>query len=153
VTGDTLASVRAYGAVASFTQRSAMVANAAEAYFHRRVGDPIQGKLDTLMSIAGHLSGRRNEIAHGVVTPYFGRGMPPRGFALHASGYLARKTDLIGAPKYNLLTPKYIYTSKEILAFSAAFAELRPQAHEIWGSIYNARHAALIEKFRKPTGA
>ena len=121
---DTMSAIRAYGSVVSFKGRSTMLKAAAEAYFHRFPNEGLASQLKALLSTANELSGRRNEIAHGIVTGFKENGAPGAEFALYPAAYASNKQTLSGGPNWNVLIEKYIYTSTEIDQFQKQFSTL-----------------------------
>ncbi|MCW0234750.1 MAG: hypothetical protein OJJ21_14215 [Ferrovibrio sp.] len=119
---------RAYGTVVAFTGRVQMIEAAAEVFFAEKGEDDDSKRLRAVIAKARGLSGRRNEIAHGIVQPW-GRD---RGFALVPSWYATRKMTLI--PKrhgFSDAVPSYAYRSVEIYSFRDAFKELAEEAVRI----------------------
>jgi hypothetical protein len=66
---DSLAARRAYGTVASFTGRSALIRDAAAAYFAEFPDRELSDAFSEQLKIAARASARRNDIAHGIVQP------------------------------------------------------------------------------------
>ena len=132
-----IASMRAYGSVENFRGRHNMIENAAEVYFRYNPDKQAYQELKSLLKLAmNHLSGRRNEIAHGIVQPYFVLEAPgsirriQKGYVLYPAIYAARKYDIPDAPPMTetTITPKYIYSSSEIHHFGAQFQNLANRA-------------------------
>lgn len=114
--GDPDPAVRAYGAVVSFNSRADMLDEAARAYFHVTAGPELEAEFRELLKRCRGYSGRRNDVAHGVVS--FGMGtFPIKGSYLGPSSYTSRKNP-IGQP------PTYAYSSKEIHGFQHAFEDI-----------------------------
>lgn len=115
---------RAYGVVASFDARTGMIDAIAEVYFFRHKDDATARSIAELTRDAGRFSGRRNDIAHGIVFPfsaYNDQILAPAGFCLFAPFYNTRRSKLFGLPFY-------IYSSVEIMAFRGHFFALHERA-------------------------
>jgi hypothetical protein len=164
---DELVASRAYGAVLTFKGRSEMVEAAAEAFFFSIPVDTanaqIQDELkDEILGVPGNrhgkrkttgfideaklCSGRRNEIAHGIVRqlwkPYFvvlntmPLNHPPDswGFAVVPSAYATKNNKLKPPARTNGMVVRegdYRYTSTEIDIIADSFRSLRDRAARI----------------------
>src|SRR5262249_38067236 len=66
-----VAAIRAYGSVETFRGRANMIEEAAEVYFKRATDAQLRSSIEQLLKKSRNLCARRNEIAHGIVCPYF----------------------------------------------------------------------------------
>ena len=94
-----LAAIRAYGAIETFRGRANMIQRAAEVYFRQQPDDIQEAQLTKILNLAlRHLSGKRNEIAHGIVQPWEimedGHRVVQNGFVLVPAYYATRKRNL-----------------------------------------------------------
>jgi hypothetical protein len=122
--------MRAYGAGTAFTGRLNMVREASAAYFMILPDEELARLIGKLCADAQQLAPRRNEIAHGIVQPYFPKGGGQRGCALGPSRHASKNYKLTGNeddPPYSAV-PNYAYTSKEIDDFAKAFEGLAKEA-------------------------
>ena len=79
-----LAAQRAYGSVLGFYGRAGMIERAAEVYFKYNRNSDLEFALDLLLiSSRDRLSGRRNDIAHGIVQPYVNAVAGRNGYVLY----------------------------------------------------------------------
>ncbi len=136
--------MRAYGTVASFKARSAMVTAAARAYLMRHPDDAVDARLRALMGRAGDLSGKRNEVAHGIVQPYFPNGADRSGFALVPS-FNATNKRVIEAAEGGGLAPfkakgKYAYVASYIHQFIGEINDLA------WDTMHLYREISGVPK-------
>jgi hypothetical protein len=117
-----------------------MVEAAGEAYFFENPDTDLAAELKSCLAAANGFSGRRNEIAHGIVKELslpgnvifipdkvMARPMVPNGFAVVPSEYATNKTEL--AQPLTILhqvarKPKYTYSSAEINALAILFRQL-----------------------------
>jgi hypothetical protein len=133
------AAMRAYGTVQSFKARSAMVVAAAKAYFLRHPRSEFETQFNDLIGWAGALSGRRNEIAHGIVQPYFPDGQERSGWALVPSFNATNKRVIEAANKgiapYKS-TGKYAYVATEVKDFSSEVQELTKQTMALYRKLF-----------------
>lgn len=118
---------RAYGAVRIYEARNDMVLAAAETYcFFRRAPDALK----RIKEVCGHgrnWAGRRNEIAHGVVQPFFRKDRivdSPSGYALYPSWASARARGVTGLAGY-------AYSAQDILYYAAEFLKLQNPVNEL----------------------
>jgi hypothetical protein len=128
---------RAYGSVMSFSGRKEMVQAAAEALFYK-FPDPVAEKdLAKLIDLAGKFSGRRNEIAHGIVKPYNSPSGPQLGVLLLPSDYAKNKhglrDDVDPQIQYGarFIKPTYAYGCPEIMHFEECFRGLAKEADRL----------------------
>jgi len=100
-----LAAQRAYGSVESFRGRANLIEEAADVYFRRVQDETLYRNLTALLRRAkSDWAARRNEIAHGIVQPWFlseeKRANSPdpsaihKGFVLFPAYYATRKQKL-----------------------------------------------------------
>jgi hypothetical protein len=124
---DSSAISRAYGAVVTSRGRLDMLEAAASAYFIYFPNNKLQSALENQLTKVRQYGTRRNEIAHGIVQPYSifkpFKGDDSGGYCLFPSFYNTNKMLLETRVK---LTPKYIYSSKEIKKFAACFMDMVP---------------------------
>jgi hypothetical protein len=106
-----------------------MVTEASNAYFTRYNKHSLVGFEDFLVR-AKQFATRRNEIAHGIVQPYFVSTLLRDGFALGPSRHATRKKKLVSAgdPHGSSVIDAYAYTSVEIEYFRTQFEKLANQA-------------------------
>jgi hypothetical protein len=129
-----IAASRAYGSVEVFRVRKNLIENAAEVYFKYTKDDHLQAELESLLKQANEFSGRRNEIAHGIVNQYF--AVKPgvvthKGWVLYPAYYATRKRKLPEKEPLTDITPTYAYSSVEIEYFGREFSKLAQKAIEI----------------------
>ncbi|RYD86798.1 MAG: hypothetical protein EOP50_21820 [Sphingobacteriales bacterium] len=144
------AAMRAYGSIVAFKGRSGMLQAAAEVFFNDFPSDSLQDRFNKLDKAAGRFSGRRNEIAHGIVQPYYAiNGEAHVGAALVPSYFATNKRLLesVDGDEYSSrLTLKYAYTSVEITNFSEQFAKLAKEALELYKALSGHRAAEVRRK-------
>jgi hypothetical protein len=133
-------SMRAYGAVSTFSTRLDMIKEASSAYFFTYKTD-YPDDISVLLEDAKHFAARRNEIAHGIVQPYYAGGLGNNGFALGPSRYATRKRKLkrlehIGQDGVEEL---YAYTSEDLRVFVTHFDALANRAMQIWMDVSKLR--------------
>jgi hypothetical protein len=143
--------LRAYGAVASFSGRADMLNAAIEASFFGKtaVADRmVKAGLERLIERAIGFSGRRNDIAHGVVGEhphyYSGTGAlfsgpQTLGFVLLPSYFATGKRKLAvgGLITPVVQAPVYYYSSREMMVFTEHFLRLDGEARHIYGELLN----------------
>ena len=120
-----------YGSVIAFRSRQQMMQAAASAYFSDYPNPDLQSQFDDLMRDAAHFSGRRNDIAHGIVQPYYGSDADPAKedatFALVPSLHATSKhkmTKIGTVPNLEIMAPTYIYSGAQIINFGIHFSSL-----------------------------
>lgn len=116
----------AYGTIGSFSGRSDMVIAAAELVLW--FNQPLLAELKIAVNSAGKLSGRRNEIAHGVATGYSTHGpggLVDHGHFLGPASYATRKKSQVwgwhSGPGV-WARGKYAYTASQIGEYANAFS-------------------------------
>lgn len=131
----------AYGAVVASGTRADMLKGAAYIYFFplmrtanekkRGEFEELQKQLDGLVDEVGKFAARRNNIAHGVVSPYFPPTTGKAGFCLVPPLY---------ATKHYKARPVYPYafTSKMIDEYASHFTRLGKDAYNYAISFYPA---------------
>jgi hypothetical protein len=129
---DTSPALRAYGAIAAFSTRLDMIRAASAAFFFARKEKPLADELDELLDHAKEFATRRNEIAHGIVQPYYSHRLRV-GFALGPSKYATRKNKLSSNIHITIryLSDTYAYTANELQAFAVHFGDLAHEARRI----------------------
>lgn len=145
--------IHAYGTIVAFQGRSQMVRAAADAYQAENPNSEVIFPLLGLLSSAGDFSGRRNEIAHGIVQPFYGREAEERmqtdledktphdGYALMPASYNTKKHGLVRAqfdvPEDFLIyrQPRYAYTAEPIAEYGRWFKKLREECTNRWLAI------------------
>jgi len=150
--GDMLPARRAYGSVISFRGRKDLIDAAAKAVFFGKPNVELSKKLKSLINEIKNFATRRNEIAHGSVTTYFGplgtkSGMPARllkrpdkaTFVLGPPEYATNKTEL--QPGRFLIeqtyhAPHYAYSSIEIGYFESHFVRLQNDVGKLGVDLY-----------------
>ena len=134
---------RAYGTVLTFRGRGDMIKAAAESYFLLRPDDDTANEFKELMKCADDLAPRRNEIAHGIVQPYFPlAARPPKGYALVPSLHATGKRPIVRAIAHAHNSGRYAYTATEIAAFGSAFEILAKAAVTFLYEMPNDRRKA-----------
>ena len=136
-----VAALRAYGSVESFRGRANMIEEAGEVYFKYEPDEKLQASIKELLTRARQLSGRRNEIAHGIVSPYFETANDKNihnGFVLYPAYYATRKRKLPQDVPLTDVTLTYVYSSVEIGHFGRQFDDLAIKATDILTDL--ARH-------------
>jgi hypothetical protein len=135
--------MRAYGSVTSFSGRSDMLKAASVPHFLLYPGPSLKKQFNDLMYAAKQFSTRRNEIAHGIVQPYF-QGGADGGYALIPS-YFATKKRLVqqGETEADPLTFKivYAYNSEGLLHWMTQFQNLSSEALRAYYALAEARAA------------
>ncbi len=136
---------RAYGAIASFTNRIEMLEAAADAYFALSPDEQGEQDLKDLIKDTRHWAANRNAIAHGIVQPYVTPEQKPDGYALVPSWHATKKRKImrneVPTPFPVRVQMNYSYTSPEILRFSEVFNLLATRA-----SNYHMRMIRLYPK-------
>lgn len=134
------AAVRAFGAISSAAGRREALEMAAEIYASKKYTNFPVDDLRLLMSHIGKASGKRNEIAHGIVTSFILDGKD-HGFFLVPASYISRKNEAKTLEWWNKMSStsqenqfdvfgsKYRYTSSDIDHFSGLFDKLLNQAN------------------------
>lgn len=133
------AAKRAFGAISSSSGRREALENAAEMFATMQGDDFPKKDFDQILSHIAKASGRRNEIAHGIVTAFELDGKKHGHFLVPAS-YNSRKTaartnewwlKLASDPEdqFMVFGGKYRYTSADIAHFTRLFAILNQQIH------------------------
>jgi hypothetical protein len=144
------AAMRAYGSIIAFSARCGMLKAAKEVFFLEYPNEQLESEFDQLEKDAGRFSGRRNEIAHGIVQPYFVDGAGDTGAALIPSYHATNKRKLgaqVDAEYPQTAILKYAYTSNEIAYFSGQFQELSKRALDLYRGLHS--HRAGAEQRRK----
>jgi hypothetical protein len=137
-----VAAQRAYGSVESFRGRSNLIQEAAEVYFRQVRDETTCSNLTAILKRAkSDWSARRNEIAHGIVQPWFlseeERARSPdsqaihKGFVLLPAYYATRKLKLPDTPPLMAVSPTYIYSSVEIKFLGKEFGKLADGAIDV----------------------
>jgi len=148
-----LPAIRAYGSVLTFKGRASMVEAAAEAFYFLKPNPTMHAKIEDIIDRSGQFSGRRNEIAHGVVRQITDPGPVIQGptggmmrlpivwgYGVVPSEYATNKTDL--APALSLLSdiervPKYRYSSAELIRYSTEFTILGSETQILSTEIFH----------------
>lgn len=124
--------VMAYGTVVSFNGRSDMIRAAMTGFLVRKPDARLEEELREIMKLAKNFSARRNEIAHGIVSPY----VPPganlvSGAVLFPAFYASNKriieTTQAGIVPFKM-SPKYAYTAREIERLKIEFGNVTVRA-------------------------
>jgi hypothetical protein len=137
-----LAAVRAYGSVETFRGRGNMIESAAEVYFKYTLDPDLQLLLNEILKLARQFSARRNEVAHGIVSPHVGienGAWAQRGFVLYPAYYATRKRQLPDAAPLDSVTFTFAYSSVEIDRFRDHFNELAKKTVDLLTGL--ARHS------------
>jgi hypothetical protein len=126
-----MGALRVYGATTGFSVRQQMLMQAAEALFHYNANDDLHTEfLRIVKRIGDPASGRRNDIAHGLV---IGEHRHDRmHYFLVPSYHSARKREFDS-------TPAYQYTSKEIEEFRNKYGLLSGDIHRLGVAISDWR--------------
>ncbi len=143
-----LAASRAYGAIMSFTGRAEIIKAASEALFFVTPNSELEAQFEHMMENAVGFSGRRNDLAHGVVGhhPNYSKWIeegedPEDGYVLLPAEYATKKRILAsgGLLVPVIQSPMYYYSSAEIDRIAIYFRGLRVVA----ASYLKALHAFL----------
>jgi hypothetical protein len=123
-----IGALRVYGATTGFSARQQMLIHAAEALFHYKKNQTLDDEFWRVVKrLCDPASGRRNEVAHGIVV---GEDRRERTHYFLVPPYLsAKKREFDTAPKYK-------YTSKEIEGFTKNYRLLA-------GDVYRLRKAIV----------
>jgi len=163
---------RAYGAVLTTRGRMEMTKAAAEGFFFlypMQDDEQLQKQLGLLIEQVIGFSGRRNEIAHGVVThnrplskaegtflrkyrQYKGDPKRPPGYVLQAPDHMSSKTGIEkGETILNPVNyiPDFVYNSAQVNVFAKQFEELREWANPFPLVILGHRNRARERSPRK----
>jgi hypothetical protein len=118
----------AYGSVIALNGRTRLISAAAEAFFASHPNDNLRDGVKIMVYNAELAAARRNEIAHGMVSPYYSRTKRRvrLGFALRPPDYARSKniltpTNVVGSEFQFKMMPKFVYSSKEIDIYSDRF--------------------------------
>ncbi len=150
-----VAALRAYGAIETFRGRANMIQRAAEVYFKYNADNQTETRLEEIVNLAlNHLSGRRNEIAHGIVQPLYATEdfkNIHKGFVLYPPFYATRKRKLAEMPPLTdmTITPTYIYSSVEINNFGKQFGQLANQAIDTLTFLARQEQARVSASMRR----
>lgn len=129
---------RAYGAISSASGRREALGMAAQVFAGNQVSDFPMRDFQLLMNHVGKASGRRNEIAHGIVTSFSLDGNE-HGFFLVPADYNSRKTAArtiewrknlsaqTSTDQFAIFGSLYRYTSSDINHFRHLFKKLFQQ--------------------------
>ena len=112
-----IAAVRAYGSVETFRGRANMIESAAEVYFKYTLDPELQSLLNGVLKLSRQFSARRNEIAHGIVSPHVAvenGEWVQRGCVLYPAYYATRKRQLPDTAPLDLVSFTFAYSSVEI---------------------------------------
>jgi hypothetical protein len=133
--------MRSYGTVSSFSTRLDMLKEASAAYFAKYPGIRAEECAD-LWDSARNFSVRRNEIAHGIVQPYYVGGLAPTGFALGPSRHATRKKKLfrIEETSSHSVISSYAYTYNELAYFRSRFEILGLQTSRLWRHLHTEQY-------------
>lgn len=127
-----------------------MLESAAEAYFKYKPDTDLEEKLAQLLKSANQFSGRRNDIAHGIVNPYIinidESTIVNKGYVLYPAYYATRKRKLPEKEPFAVVTPAYIYSSVEIDKFGVEFGKLANTAIEITADLAHRAHRARVHQ-------
>jgi hypothetical protein len=86
-----IVALRAYGSVETFRGRANMIETAAEVYFKHTPDPQLQVLLKEILKQSRQFSSRRNEVVHGIVSPFVGRDEADEwinlGFVLYPAYY------------------------------------------------------------------
>lgn len=133
--GETSPAMRAYGTISAFGGRYDMIMEAAKSYCFIHKTDFFDD-LKKFLDEAKQFATRRNEIAHGIVQPYYVGGLANSGFALGPSRHATRKLRLGDWHTNEARVFKlYAYTSLELRYFGAKFASLSNRAMDFYAHI------------------
>jgi hypothetical protein len=122
--------MRAYGSIISFKGKRDLVIAAGAAFF-LRYPHPAAAFLDDILEEANGWSGRRNDIAHGVVQLYYPEGKAADGTVLGPSQLATSKHKLTrqdGEFPFKI-TPTFAYSSAELMIFTRDFGLLARKTH------------------------
>jgi hypothetical protein len=105
---------RSYGSIASAKGRSSMVEAAAEAFFHAFPNKTLEAETQEFITLYNDASGRRNDIAHGVIYTALA---PLTGYYLEANDYNNKRSITRQSP--------YAYTGTQVIKIAKDFTRLR----------------------------
>lgn len=152
----------AFGFVSSSATRSSMILTASAYIFHK--DNPVRAKIETLVAQVGNLSGKRNNIVHGVVTKVDSAITGPTGTTRSAGYYLLPAfymTRKVFSPHErmalleqdheakSLITHKYAYTSQQVLRFASTFEEYARRAVDLQEEVEQERELMLPSPERR----
>jgi hypothetical protein len=130
-----IAAIRAYGSVETFRGRANMIETAAEVYFKYNPDTVLQSLLTEILKRSRQFAARRNEIAHGIVSPFVGVNendeWVDRGFVLYPAYYATRKRSLPATTPLDSVEFTFAYSSVEIDTFRDHFDQLAAQVVEL----------------------
>lgn len=129
--GRSLDHVEPYGAGPTFAARLTVLQRTAAAYFVKHPNQAIEGQFCVLCATVKKMAERRNDIDHGVLTPYT-TIVDENGFPdLTTTGYV------ISPDQYDIKrlldekgTVAYIYSSKELMQMGMRFLVVSVTIHE-----------------------
>lgn len=108
-----------YSSARIFRDRATVVENAASVFFCKNCDQALKGDFKAYMDEARMLSNRRNDIAHGIVIPFYDMQKPEiESFYLAPAMYRDSRFNPRAAPDY-------MFTSREINGFASAFLDLK----------------------------
>ena len=138
------AAARAYGAIMSNSGRRGLIGAAAPIFFDRyKVKTGTQDEFARLMDHFARASGRRDDIAHGIVS-HITLNQKVRGAFLMPPSYNTGRTkplllgDIGKPPKeeFDVFRVKYRYTSADIFLFVEKFGALRASANLLLADLW-----------------
>ncbi|HUE10118.1 MAG TPA: hypothetical protein VMQ54_04240 [Steroidobacteraceae bacterium] len=119
-----IGALRVYGSTTGYSVRQQMLIQAAMALFHYQANEALHAEfLRVVKQIGDPASGRRNEIAHGLVVGEHRPDHPMRYF-LVPSYHSVKKRDFDAKPAYK-------YTAKEIEGFTNKYRLLAGEVHRL----------------------
>jgi hypothetical protein len=137
---ETEPAMRAYGAVSTFSTRLDMILSASKAFF-LSIEPSYEAEIKSLLDDAKQFASRRNEIAHGIVQPYYIKGSNRSGYALGPSKYATRKQNLSRMSDFDIyyatVSSLYAYTSTQLSEITNQFGILTERAMEIYVILYH----------------
>jgi hypothetical protein len=130
-----IGAIRAYGSVETFRGRAKLIESAAEVYFRYNPDNALHSLLDEILKRSRQFSARRNEIAHGIVSPFVRLSENDEwvdcGFVLYPAYYATRKRQLPATTPLDPVEFTFAYSSIEIDTFRDHFDRLAAQVVEL----------------------
>jgi hypothetical protein len=128
---------RAFGSILSFEGRRSLLQGAGEAYFAYHPEDHQEHDLFRDILKESQKAARvRNNIAHGVVTPY----LPPNGAAV--DGYCLLPSHCNSKRRSEFHAPEFVYNADSIKRFAVQFAHLCEAPTKLAGVVVMRARAA-----------
>lgn len=148
-TGGPGAASQAYGQISGFSNRISMIQAAAKAALYKK--HDLRNEVLSFLRTVSHLAGKRNNIAHGIVSRYYkhdSSGTKVYGYFLAPPRYNSRKgfnTERLIHTMQNSHIPlhqlsSYCYTAKQVRQIAAVFHSYAKQAQKLMLRVMNELH-------------